>query len=414
MGVMAVDWPRSSEFPRARLRPAAGARSLQQILGILAALFCALAWLLQTWLLGPALLCLLALFAVWKGSARGGVGLRVGRTGIVIGGVLQLPRKALRRALVVEEEGQTTVVLQSHLLHLIDVADRAEGNAILRALGMTPATSTTEFSFDSPLAQRISSPAFWIFLFLPALAIPLGQGLMLWPVLLLLLPWYAVLFLLAIPRKLRIGLDGVTIRWLWQRRFFPYREIRTVRQEDTSLWLELAGGQRIELSARWLAQRWDTGQFKEVVGFGSRKAYLTTVFCFLQEVCQSRASSAGGEVLLLPPPGRRLADWLGDLRAVLRPRHQDFRSDAGSDPELYWEMLEDPRVPSLQRAAAAVALGPTLDRRGQERLRVASEAVADPGLRAALDASSSEDDEALLRALEAISPRRPPRVRGPS
>jgi hypothetical protein len=73
-------------------------------------------------------------------------------------------------------------------------------------------------------------------------------------------------------------------------------------------------------------------------------------------------------------------------------------------PEQLWRVAEDPAQPAIKRAAAAVALAPTLAEEDKERLGELAKATAAPKLRVALQniADDVPDDELedALRRLE--------------
>ena len=71
-------------------------------------------------------------------------------------------------------------------------------------------------------------------------------------------------------------------------------------------------------------------------------------------------------------------------------------------PEQLWRIVEDPSQKPELRAGAAVVLGGTLGEEGRARLRVAAGAVAEPGVRIAIEAAGGDDEEALAQALEEL------------
>ena len=74
-------------------------------------------------------------------------------------------------------------------------------------------------------------------------------------------------------------------------------------------------------------------------------------------------------------------------------------------PEQLWRVAEDPAQPAIKRAAAAVALAPSLAEPDKERLGELAKTTAAPKLRIALervaeDAPDEELEEALRRLEE--------------
>jgi hypothetical protein len=74
-------------------------------------------------------------------------------------------------------------------------------------------------------------------------------------------------------------------------------------------------------------------------------------------------------------------------------------------PDRLWRVAQDPAQAPAARAAAAVALSPTLDESGRARLVQIAKATAAPKLRVALErvatAASEEELAEALGALEA-------------
>ena len=64
--------------------------------------------------------------------------------------------------------------------------------------------------------------------------------------------------------------------------------------------------------------------------------------------------------------------------------------------------MENARLSATTRAAAAIALGPSLDEQGKARLRIATDASADPKLRVLFGAVTDNDEYAIEDALREI------------
>ncbi|MCS6901908.1 MAG: hypothetical protein RMJ98_21550, partial [Myxococcales bacterium] len=201
---------------------------------------------------------------------------------------------------------------------------------------------------------------------------------------------------------LSVGLDGVMLRWLWRRRVIPFKDLREVSSDKQVIRLCSRSGEEARLSAYWTAGSWEDGQLKSLVGFGSRKGYLDAILARIEEARSAReAVGEASAAARLDRRRRQLKDWLRELRGLMTSGQGSFRQETLESEQL-WSTLEDVRQPVLVRAAAAVALAPSLDAEGCERLRVASSVVVDPGLRMALNASLLQDEEALLRAFEVM------------
>lgn len=96
---------------------------------------------------------------------------------------------------------------------------------------------------------------------------------------------------------------------------------------------------------------------------------------------------------------RNVSDWLGHLRGL---RAEAYRTSS-LDDEALLRIVEDPAAAPDARAGAVVLLRKSLDDDGRKRIRVASEATAEPHLRVALDglvdAEHDEEVEAHLTQL---------------
>lgn len=412
------------DFPQATLRRPASVGSMAVLLGVLGVVLggaaIVLPWAGRIGLFAVATPFFILAGWVLRQAPEGGIGLRVDRSGISVGGRRQLRRSTLNRATVVEEQGKTVVVLQSKLFScLVDVEGVEEGRALIRALGMDPTGAVSDFEFDSPVARHLPPWIFWLYLFVPLLIIaPIITGFP-WLSPALLVAWYAGLMAMAIPEKLTVGLDGVALRWLWRRRLISFQEMQEASADERSIHLRLKNGSSKQLSAYWTAQPWEQGWYKSRIksstGFGSRKAYLDAILARIEEARGAQGEADGASAAAwLARRGQGLGDWVGQLRHLLTSEQGGFRKES-LEPERLWSTLEDARQPAALRAAAAAALGPALDAGGRERLRVASTVVIDPRLRAALDASVREDEDALLQAFEALEQEASskPKARGP-
>ena len=91
-------------------------------------------------------------------------------------------------------------------------------------------------------------------------------------------------------------------------------------------------------------------------------------------------------------------EWVEALRAQ---SHYDYRSAPVGAVDL-WRVLEDIDAPHDARAAPAIALAPSLDKAGRNRMRRLKD-DAPYRLRVALKAARGTDTAATLRALDACS-----------
>jgi hypothetical protein len=92
------------------------------------------------------------------------------------------------------------------------------------------------------------------------------------------------------------------------------------------------------------------------------------------------------------------AEWIDALRReAVEPSYRT----ASVEDTVRWRVAQDETASPEQRAAAAISVATTEETR--ERVRVIAAAVAAPELRAVLDAVADDDDDALARAVSALS-----------
>ncbi len=207
------------------------------------------------------------------------------------------------------------------------------------------------------------------------------------------------------PARALVGVDGVLITWLWQRRFVRYEDLDEVRSflqpKGAGVALALHGGEEIHLP---------------LTGFVTMESGREEVSLRVRRIEQALELSRRAQAdrnLALPVRGDGPAlRWLEALRAVGSGAAADHRR-APVEPDTLFRIAEDPGSPPERRVAAAAALSAVLDPPGRTRLRIAASTTAAPDLREALELAAEEgSDEALVAALERVSaprvaPRRP-------
>lgn len=177
--------------------------------------------------------------------------------------------------------------------------------------------------------------------------------------------------------------DGVHVRWLWIRRFIHVREITTTAARGPRETLIVTATRRWVLRAATMTS-------------------LERVNATLTHAVDTAHAEAPLEAPELMPRSRlRAKDWLD----ALRHRPAGAYRVAESQPDTLWRIAEDPTADAELRVAASVALSRT-GARDPERLRVASNDVANPHLRIALRAIADEDDEAAARAIDDLAQQR--------
>jgi hypothetical protein len=203
----------------------------------------------------------------------------------------------------------------------------------------------------------------------------------------------------------RLGPDGIAVRWLGSRRFHAYADLEAVepyespgpgeespfqRVARTGILLRRKDGKRVLLVTRaTLTMAGETPP---------PDAYLNVLLHAIHVAMKphERALDRATAFEHLARGGREPVRWLREL-VVLARGAGGAGAGAGyrvQGIDQLWEVLEDPAASADRRAAAAVVLRAAGgDSDAAPRIRVASEGCADPDLRAALDAVTGDVDE---------------------
>lgn len=395
-------------FPGARLRRGRSTRLVNGLVFalvavIVAAMFAVPALGTALGVFGAliALPLALAMLQLRDNSPRGGGRVEVGEDGVHVEGRLVLPRETLVRAVVARDGRGPIVSIQRRqgFTALLDVQTEAEGKALVEALGLAPSQALSDFTFDSRAAAALPAlffPAYLLALF-PAIFAPIMYGAA-WLSLLLGGAWFAGLLALALPAKLTVGLDGLSLRWAGNREIIHFSSLRGVARERDRLVLALHDGRARSLSVRWMGDRFSKSGVT-AAGFPSRAAYLDAVVSRIREAMdQSRRAAAPLPAGALLRGDRDVGAWIRGLRALLDRGAPGFRA-AETVPETLWSTVEDGGADPADRAAAAIALTPALDDGDRDRLRGVARVVVSPRLRVALEAAADDDDAAVAEAL---------------
>ena len=308
----------------------------------------------------------------------------------------------------VEPAGDTARVKlfdASHGLRLeVRVRDSADGQALLRALGLDVGQRVAPFFAASPLggarATAVAATAVvgtWFaleFLFPGYRAttrrmddiLTVARALI--PVLML-LTWAA---LSAVPTLVTVGADGLHVRWMRRKRFIPYRTIVRVVPAFGQLRVVLSDGTTLRIRGQ---RRSFTPRTRP-----DHRAMVDRLSTAIEEhLARSRVQEA---VAQLPSPQADGAGWLRELEAVQVGVEGSYRRAVVSD-ETLWRVVDDASLDARMRAGAAVALRKVLDEAGRARLRVVAESTASPKLRVALRAASDAEEKGLAESLESLT-----------
>lgn len=338
---------------------------------------------------------------------RGTGGVSADARGVHLGTSMVLARGDVAYGFV-EPAGDTARVKlfdarHGHRLEL-RVRDAAEGQELLRALGLDVGQRVAPFFAASPLGgARATAVAATVvvgswfaleFLFPGYRAATRTMDDILTvtraciPVVML-LTWAA---LSAVPTLVTVGADGLHVRWMRRKRFIPYRSIVRVVPAFGQLRVVLSDGTTLRLRGQ---RRSFTPRTRP-----DHRAMVDRLSTAIEEhLARSRVQEA---VAQLPSPHADGAGWLRELEAMQVGVEGSYRRAVVSD-ETLWRVVDDASLDARMRAGAAVALRKVLDEAGRARLRVVAESTASPRLRVALRAASNAEEKGLAESLEDLT-----------
>ena len=241
----------------------------------------------------------------------------------------------------------------------------SEEDAKQLVAAVTPRVTDAVLSFRFPVARTRAGTIAMIFLFGSAgvVALLVMVAKVATPLALLALaPAFA---LSLVPVQVKVGADGLVLRWIGPGTFIPFAMIEDARVERRALVLSLRGGQKGAL----------LGVGREDVA-GARA--LDALAARMQ---QHRASGVSSSVLLrerLAACSRADADaWIAELRAIAAGSYREIALSAGA----LWEVLDHASSEENARIAAAALLRGGLDDSGVARLRAIASGAASESLR---------------------------------
>jgi len=305
----------------------------------------------------------------------------------------RIARDSIKRAELVPAYNGTIVHanLRGRIDEEIVFEAEEEAHALLKKLGYDPSQTTATYRCASLATTRYR----WVPFMLIPIAIAVGMiggaahfGGLVPLVMLTLLP------VMLMPAKVTVGVDGLLVKWLWLREFIATKDIIFVKRFDTGYGRSRRRGVEISLPGRTLQ-----------LPMYSDEAIVTLEQRIRDVVALAKNQTHVGEAAMVLTRGSLgLRDWITQLKAMGSGATATLRS-AAVMPEHLWRVAEDPQQPAIQRAAAAIALAPSLGEDDKERLADLAKTTAAPKLRIALervaeDATDEEMEEAL-KELEA-------------
>lgn len=208
----------------------------------------------------------------------------------------------------------------------------------------------------------------------------------------------AVIVYVNLPGSVVIGADGMLIDRRDDQRFVAFADVLAVEPHVEHTMGKTFVGALLRL-------RDETTLVLPIgedhLGGSERADQLVSRLTAALSLYEERAKHAPETTDLLLRGDRVGAQWLERLRGVGEGANAGHR-EAPISVDRLWQIVESPAAPGGARASAAAALSPKLDDHGKKRMRIALEDTAAPKLRIALERALTDDDEALLQALDAI------------
>jgi len=347
-----------------------------------------------------------AFWAAFENAKEVATAIRVDDSGLWVNEVCVLAHAQIASARVVRRGSPPVVEVRARGLResqRIVVATEDDARALLGALGRDRRAGLRQFTLPS---WRWSSPVAMYLTYTPAMLV----AMVAWVVIANLSALGGVAGLLVATLVaaivggspavmswltrvvVTIASDGVSFETRLGSRFIPFGEIASVEAKPTggdmspATDIHMVNGKRIRLYT--LIERMGTP--------GTRDPVLAALHTGLTT---ARVSS---RVRVTLARGKRTAvEWLEALRAT-ELLTSGYRDAAMSLDELV-SVVSDATASDETRAAAGVALASSTDPEARERLRVATEDVASPHVRVALDASLSGSHDELIEALDVVS-----------
>lgn len=316
--------------------------------------------------------------------------LRADEAGLSLNGEIVAEKRSLKEGYLQPRTGRYPLVRIRTADGKLDVEvpSNEDGRALLAALGLDNQIASFVVRaglFSNPRVQTtfaaVTSTLLWTVLrVLPRVPVV----------------WWltAAIALLAIvntflPTFARVGQDGLLLRSLTRKRFFPFSQMQSAEASPWGVTLQLRSGKSVELRTRPAKQG------------GQDPAGAALLERLQAGIARAQTTERAEEAATLVQRGDRdVSSWLDGLRAL---REGGYRV-ASLGEERLWQIVQDATAAPTARAGAAVLLRDSLSDEGRARLRVAAEATVLPKVRVVLEAASDpEREEELRAALEACT-----------
>lgn len=322
--------------------------------------------------------------------------------GVRIGQALVLPREQIKAGFVVPRPGKRPIVRLENKKRLalpteIRVENDDDGREVLRRLGLDATQTIASFVLpsrlfaDPKLGQQYMMGMGTAFVLTAILTRSSGLYPEVFPVLIGLIGMSFGVTALLTRTHLRIGADGIVLKWFRTERFIPYDEIASIESYEEKEYRRRWAGAKVHLHSGETIKL----PIASAGDIGGPRVRLVKHRLEQAHADHQRGARASAEARLVRGERPMLA-WVRELRRAGAGAAANHRI-APVPTDRLLELAEDPHADPIMRANAAVALGANTESGEiRTRLRVAAQATAAPRLRVALEKSVDVDDEAAL------------------
>lgn len=344
--------------------------------------------------IGALLAILAAVTHVWNHWLRERRGrVRGDEDGLWLDDVLLVRRSSVGHGRVLGRRGGWHVLLVRRVRPVdVVVDDEEEGRALLRHMRLEQESSVARYVMN----HGTCASAWWrgalmipVILGPAALAVLLGASALVFVAVVVASSTYCTARSFV---RVAAGVDGVRLRRFSGRaRFVSHRELASAETDGRDVTLRLHDGSTIAFnnpSGKGLWRRLPIVNAHRKDDAHLLVARINELRASAREASRSDHALARGT--------RTTREWMTEV-ALASDEHASFRQ-AALAPEQLWRMAEDIGAPSTVRAGAALALRSRLDDDGRARVCALADACASPRLRAALMATTAQEDTPELEA----------------
>lgn len=360
----------------------------------------------------PGIVGLFKAWTDWWREERGR--LRADETGLWLGERCVIRRDAVSHAYVLRRDERTYVRFGRTLrLVEVEVADEAEGEALLAAMRLDSGRSVGQYAMTHGRwrASFLRAAASTLpVLLAPAVAFLLGGTLPLLLGSLLVGSVLTCLYALNLSVRVSVGADGIRLRRPLERaRFVPFSAIAGASTDGTDVAIRLHDGEILRVHSAAGANKKRHGFLRGPIALSDRAHEGEKLVERIESQLASRRARTTADAPSFARAGRETDEWLREV-AGATDAHASYRTPA-VPPEELWRIVEDTAAAPTARAGAAAALRQALDDSGRVRLRAAADACAAPRLRIALETVASPDDDDLRSAFDPLEDHEAPQRR---